>query len=126
MAVVLDAGALIGYDRGDRMVRALLETAQRDRTPVRTSAGAVAQAWRDGARQVHLVRLLRGVDERSIDQSAARRVGLLLGAAATADVIDAAVVDVAMNGDEVLTSDPQDVAVLANAAGKSLTIIKVS
>lgn len=125
MAVVLDAGALIGYDRGDRTVRALLESAQRDREPVRTSTGAVAQAWRNGARQVHLVRLLRGVDERSIDQSAARRVGQLLGAAATADVIDAAVVDLATNGDEVLTSDPQDLAVLANAAGKSLTIIKV-
>ena len=125
MAVVLDAGALISYDRGDRTVRALLESAQRERAPVRTSTGAVAQAWRSGARQVHLVRLLRGVDERSIDQSAARRVGQLLGAAATADVIDAAVVDLATNGDEVLTSDPQDLAALANAAGKSLTIIKV-
>jgi hypothetical protein len=92
---------------------------------VRTSVGAVAQAWRNGARQVHLVRLLRGVDERSLDQSAARRVGQLLAAAATVDVIDAAVVDVATNGDEVLTSDPKDIAVLANAAGKSLTIIKV-
>lgn len=125
MAVVLDAGALIGYDRGDRTVRALLEVAQRDRAPVRTSTGAVAQAWRNGARQVHLVRLLRGVDERSLDQSAARRVGQLLAASAAVDVIDAAVVDVATNGDEVLTSDPKDVAVLANAAGKSLTIIKV-
>jgi hypothetical protein len=125
MAVVLDAGALISYDRGDRTVRALLESAQRERAPVRTSTGAVAQAWRSGARQVHLVRLLRGVDERSIDQSAARRVGQLLGAAGTADVIDAAVVDLATNGDEVLTSDPQDLAALANAAGKSLTIIKV-
>ena len=85
----------------------------------------VAQAWRNGGRQVHLVRLLRGVDERPLDQPAARRVGQLLGAAATVDVIDAAVIDVATNGDEVLTSDPQDLAVLANAAGKGLTIIKV-
>jgi hypothetical protein len=125
MAVVLDAGALIGYERGDRAVRAFLETAQRERAPVRTSTGAVAQAWRNGARQVHLVRLLRGVDQRPLDQPAARRVGQLLGAAATVDVIDAAVIDVATNGDEVLTSDPQDFAVLANAAGKGLTIIKV-
>ncbi|HZA78631.1 MAG TPA: hypothetical protein VE623_19810 [Acidimicrobiales bacterium] len=125
MAVVLDAGALIGYERGDRAIRALLETAQRERAPVRTSTGVVAQAWRNGARQVHLVRLLRGVDQRSLDQPAARRVGQLLGAAATVDVIDAAVIDVATNGDEVLTSDPQDLAVLANAAGKGLTIIKV-
>jgi hypothetical protein len=43
----------------------------------------------------------------------------------TVDVIDAAVIDVATNGDEVLTSDPQDLAVLAYAAGKGLTIIKV-
>jgi hypothetical protein len=124
MAVILDAGALIGYERGDRAVRALLET-QRERAPVRTSTGAVAQAWRNGARQVHLARLLRGVDERPLDQPAARRVGQLLGAAVTVDVIDAAVIDVATNGDEVLTSDPQDLAVLAYAAGKGLTIIKV-
>ncbi|HEX6236920.1 MAG TPA: hypothetical protein VFZ68_06985 [Acidimicrobiales bacterium] len=125
MAMVLDAGALMGYDRGDRTVRALLETAQRDHVPVRTSTGAVAQSWRDGARQVRLARLLRGVDERALSQPAARRVGQLLGAAATVDVIDAAVVDVAMNGDEVLTSDPRDLAVLANASGKRLTVIKV-
>ena len=49
----------------------------------------------------------------------------MLDTAATIDVIDAAVIDVATNGDEVLTSDPQDLAVLANAAGKALTIIKV-
>jgi hypothetical protein len=54
-------------------------------------------------------------------------LGLLVSfrAAETVDVIDAAVIDVATNGDQVLTSDPQDLAVLADAAGNGLTIIKV-
>jgi hypothetical protein len=43
----------------------------------------------------------------------------------TVDVIDAAVIDVATNGDQVLTGDPQDLAVLADSAGVGLTIIQV-
>lgn len=123
MALILDAGALIGFERGNRTVIAFLEIAQREHVPVRTPTAAVAQAWRSGARQVRLVRLLRGVDERSLDPAVARRVGELLGDAGSADVVDGSVVDSAVSGDEVLTSDPGDLAVLAEAAGKRLTIV---
>lgn len=126
MAVVLDTGALIAVDRGDRTVVAFLESAQRDRVPVRTTSAAVAQAWRRGERQVRLVRLLRGVDERSLDPDAARRIGDLLARSETIDVVDGAVVDVAVSGDEILTTDPGDLADLADAAGKHLTIIPLT
>lgn len=113
-------------ERRDRTVTALLDQAQHQQVTVRTSAAAVAQAWRPGGRQVRLTRLLRGVDERSLDPATARRVGALLTRSATADVVDAAVMDSAAPGDEILTSDPGDLAVLVEAAGKRLRIIAVS
>lgn len=125
MAIILDTGALIAYERNDPRVVAFLEFSQREQVPVRTSAAAVAQAWRAGSRQVRLIRLLRGVDERSLDPSAARRVGDLLMRSATADVVDGAVIDGATSGDRVLTSDPGDLTALAEAAGKHLTIVTV-
>ena len=126
MAVVLDTGALIGVERADPTVLAFLNEAQREGVPVRTTAAAVAQAWRGGARQVRLVRLLRGVDERVLDSGAARRIGQLLARSQTADVVDGAVVDVASSGDEVLTTDLQDLVTLAEAVGKRLVIIPIS
>ena len=45
---MLDAGALIAIDRGDRQVLAQVEDADRAGDPVRTNAMAVAQVWRDG------------------------------------------------------------------------------
>lgn len=74
---------------------------------------------------MNLARLLRGVDERSIDPAASRRIGALLKSAGAADVVDASIVDVASNGDEVLTGDTDDFAVLANAAHKRISIIAV-
>ncbi|MGH8930752.1 MAG: hypothetical protein ACRDZO_09045 [Egibacteraceae bacterium] len=126
MALILDAGALIGFERGSRTVIAFIEVAQRDQVPVRTTTTAVAQVWRSGTRQVRLVRLLRGVDERSLDPAAARRVGELLAATRIADVVDGSVIDSAVSGDEVLTTDPADLAALAEAAGKHLTIVHVT
>jgi hypothetical protein len=39
MTLVLDAGALIAYENGDRTVRAFLERAGRDGVGVRTTTG---------------------------------------------------------------------------------------
>ncbi|MGH8907046.1 MAG: hypothetical protein ACRD0K_11130 [Egibacteraceae bacterium] len=96
MALILDTGALLGFERGNRRVIALVEIAQRERVPVRTTAAVVAQAWRSGTRQARLGRLPRGVDERSLDPGAARRIGALLTAADTADVVDGSVIDSAV------------------------------
>lgn len=112
MAIVLDAGALIAVEKEDRYVLSRLAKASRAGMPVVTSSAAVAQVLRNPARQVTLERLLRGVDEVSLDRVVARAIGELLARTATADVVDAAVAVAARAGDEILTSDPADFAVL--------------
>lgn len=122
MTLVLDAGALLAYEHGDRTVRAFLERANRTGVDVRTTTGVVAQVWRNGARQVRLVRVLRGVLEVELTRQRARHVGTLLGAAGAADAIDASVVDAAQDGDEILTTDPDDILILARHSKMNLIV----
>jgi hypothetical protein len=105
---------------------ALIEIAQRQRIPVRTTTGAVAQVWQNGSRQARLARLLSGVDERVLTLNASRNIGVPLAASGTADVIDASLIEIAVDGDEILTSDPRDIVQLANSAGKRVRVITVS
>lgn len=105
--VVLDAGALIAVDRADRRVIRLLELAQE----VHVAAGALAQAWRNPARQVRLVRVMSAPEVvlHPLDAATARAAGHLCAATATFDVIDASVVLVARGVAGVtLTSDSED------------------
>ena len=126
MTIVLDAGALIAVERGDRELIAVVKRERRaDRAPI-THGGVIGQVWRGGAgRQAQLARLLRGVDVHPVDDGLGRRAGVLLGNAQTADVIDAAVVLLGHDGDEVFTSDPKDLAHLAGVAGRYLELIPV-
>jgi len=57
-------------------------------------AGALAQVWRNGARQANLARLLRARDVTVVDLtvSLAKATGELCGKRGTSDVIDASVV----------------------------------
>jgi len=48
--VVLDAGALIAFERADPRMRALLREALRRGTRLVIPAGVVGQVWRDGVR----------------------------------------------------------------------------
>ncbi len=105
--VVLDAGGLIAVDRADRRLVRLLELAQ----DVHVPAGALAQAWRNPARQVRLVRVVSadGVVVHPLDAASARAAGQLCAATASSDVVDASVVLVAGVVDGVaVTSDPDD------------------
>jgi hypothetical protein len=80
-ALILDAGALIAVDRGDRDVLTEIEDADRTGDPVRTNAMAVAQVWRDGrGRQARLAKVLRGVEIEPIRRDDGFRPGELLGA----------------------------------------------
>lgn len=125
MSLVLDAGALIAYERGDRTVRAFLERAGRTGIDVRTTTGAVAQVWRNGPRQVRLELILRGVLEVGLTRERARRVGTLLSRAGRCDVIDGSIVDAALDGDEILTTDSDDITALAEYSGKNLIVTPV-
>jgi predicted nucleic acid-binding protein len=125
MALLLDAGALIAADKGDRKVGARLSVAQKERLPVRTGATALAQVWRDGSRQANLARLLAGIDVLPLDRSDARTVGELLGATGTTDVVDAHLAVLAEPGDRILTSDPGDMERLLRERGVRALAVRV-
>jgi hypothetical protein len=123
-ALVLDAGALVAIDRGDRSMIARLAVAQRHGMELRSNAMVVAQVWRDRqGRQVNLARLLSAVDVRAISHDDGRQAGVLLGRADTADPVDATVVLLAEPGDRILTSDPDDLTRLALAAANRAVIV---
>lgn len=126
MTLVLDAGAFVAVERADRDTVALLKRERlAGRAPL-THGGVVGQVWRGGTgRQANLARLLVGVEVTGLDDSLGRRAGVLLGWTGGSDVIDAAVVLLAFDGDEILTSDPQDLRILAAAAGVHVELIAV-
>ncbi|HEY6275612.1 MAG TPA: hypothetical protein VIX86_04700 [Streptosporangiaceae bacterium] len=124
--LVLDAGAFLAAERGDRDLVALVKRERlASRTPL-TSGAVVAQVWRGGqGRQVGLARLLAGVEVIAVDDALGRRAGLLLGRSGRADAVDATVVCLAGDGDDILTSDPGDLLALAQAAGVHVELIAV-
>lgn len=108
-ALVFDSGALIALERGDRKVAALLVAAVAAGSEAVTSCACVAEVWRDPARQARLTRALAGFREYSLDPARARACGVLL-AKDGGDLADAALCQLARDGDTVLTSDPGDIA----------------
>jgi len=111
--VTLDAGALIGVERGHPRMQALIDEAVAAGATLAVPAGALGQAWRGSPRQALLARFLRlpQVEVVSLDEPGARAAGVLCGRTATADVIDASVVLCArLRGDAVVTGDAADLA----------------
>lgn len=124
MTAVLDSGALIAIAKRDRKVGAILRVLQRAGVPVHTSAGAVAQVWRSGRNQANLARALPGLDTVALDEVAAEKVGALLGASGTSDVVDAHVALLVQLAGQVLTSDEVDIKTLLGARGIKATVIR--
>jgi hypothetical protein len=123
-ALILDAGALLAVDRGERAMIARLRVAQQSGLELRSNAMVVAQVWRDRrGRQVNLARVLRAVDVRSVSHGDGREAGVLLAETGTTDPIDATVALLAGPGDRILTSDPEDLTRLAAAARNHAVII---
>lgn len=130
-SLVLDAGALIALDRNDRSTWAMLRVAAESGGIVQVPAGAIAQAWRDGARQALLARALRHCDETALDGLTARAAGLLCGRTGSSDVIDASVVvaAAALGRSErvtIVTSDPDDISHLSAALGITVNVAVTS
>jgi len=125
MNVVLDSGALIAIDHRDRTVGAMLRVLQREGSAVESSAGVVGQVWRDGRRQANLARVLPGVNVVAIDDGMAKRVGELLGASRTRDVVDAHVALLVQPQGRVLTSDDSDIRALLRTRRVKATVIRV-
>ncbi|HEY5957228.1 MAG TPA: hypothetical protein VIV60_11770 [Polyangiaceae bacterium] len=111
-AIVLDAGALIAFERADPRMRALLREVLRTGTRLLVPAGVVGQVWRDGARQVPLRALLMAetTSVPALDQLMAQAAGILCGRAGASDIIDASVVLTArLQHAVVVTSDVEDI-----------------
>lgn len=126
MSLLLDAGALVAIERGDRDIVALLKRELRAGRVPMTHGGVVGQVWRGGAgRQARLASVLPALDIAALDGALGRRAGVLLGRARATDVVDAALVLLAEDGDSVLTSDPEDIARLAVAAALDVDVVRV-
>lgn len=113
--VTFDAGGLIGLDRDDRRVVALLARARERSARVTVPATALAQSIRRPERQVRLARLIRQptTDVVELDRIDATNVGRLLAASGTSDIADAHVVVCARRCDQpVVTTDPGDLQAL--------------
>jgi len=123
-ALVLDAGALIAIDRGDRDMLLRLERAAKDGVEVRTNAMVVAQVWRDsGGRQARLAKALRDVKVRPVSPEEGRQAGQLLAKTGLADAIDATVALLVDPGDHLYTSDPDDLRKLCEGAKNKAVVI---
>jgi hypothetical protein len=115
-ALVFDSGALIALERGDRAVAAALVAAVADGFEAVTSSACVAEVWRQPARQARLTRALAGFVEHGLDPGRARACGALIAAAGGSQIADAAICELAHEGDTLLTSDPADIVRLLDAA----------
>ncbi|MGH3273682.1 MAG: hypothetical protein ACRDNZ_05070 [Streptosporangiaceae bacterium] len=124
--LILDAGAFLAVERGDRDVVALVKRERLAGRHPLTSGGVVAQVWRGGHdKQVPVARLLAGTEVAAVDEMLGRRAGVLLARSGTAHAVDATVVCLAADGDDILTSDPGDLRALAQAAGVHVDLIVV-
>ncbi|MGB3410998.1 MAG: hypothetical protein WBA45_07350 [Microthrixaceae bacterium] len=123
MSLVLDSGALVALERNERAMWVRLKVAQLEGDLPVTHAGILGQVWRGGPRQARLSQALGGIDIRTLDEPLGRAAGQLLGAAGLADVIDAGVVLLAADGDEIVTVDVEDIARLAEASGRHVELI---
>lgn len=109
---VLDTGALVGFERNDRRVVAIVARALAHHDPLVVPACVVAQAWRDGRSQARLARLLGSplCEVVPLDDLAARSVGQLCGPTRITEIADVSVALTARQRSlRVITSDPQDI-----------------
>ena len=101
-----------------------LKAAERSGEIPLSHGGVLGQVWRGGPRQARVSVALQGIDVRSLDRSLGRAVGELLARTSSSDVIDAAVVLLSVDGDQIVTSDRDDFAGLVRAAGRHVELIR--
>jgi predicted nucleic acid-binding protein len=121
--LTLDTGALIAIEAGSQRMALLVEQAIATGAELAIPAGVVAQAWRGGARQVRIAKLLQlqVTSIVALDTKFALRIGARCASTGSADVVDVSVAICASDRKHpVVTSDPDDIA----AIGPSLKLIR--
>lgn len=121
--VTYDTGALVAAERNDRRMWALHAGFLAEEVAPTVPAPVLAEAWRGGARQASLSRLLAMCDIEPMSEEQARHVGVLAGKAAHGDVVDVTVVEGAIRRrDAVVTSNESHIRSVADAARARLRI----
>ena len=124
MTLILDSGAFVALERNDRAMWRRLKAAQLAGVPPVTHGGVLAQVWRGGAgRQALLARALQSIEVAALDEALGRSAGVLLARSGLVDAVDAAVAALARHEDQIVTSDPGDLAVLVAATGRRVDVI---
>ena len=125
MTLILDTGAFIAIERNDHAMWRRLKTALLQQDVPVSHGGVVGQIWRGRARQARLTIALAGTDVRPLTDSLGRAAGALLARARKSDVIDAALVLLAGDDDQIVTSDSDDIVPLARLSGRRVEIVGV-
>jgi hypothetical protein len=122
---IYDTGALLAAEASDRTMWALHKATLRRGLIPMVPAPVLAQAWRGGP-QPQLSRLLKGCEVDPLSEQAARAAGVACAASATSDIVDAAVVvDAVSRHALVVTSDPRDLARIAEALDAPLDLHQI-
>jgi hypothetical protein len=125
MKLVFDSGALIALERNDRAMWRRFKAAQTSGILMVTHGGVVGQAWRGkGPRQALLAKALAGTDVLPLDDDLGRAAGELMAKGRSRDVVDAALVLLAQDGDRIFTSDVEDLEPLATTRDLDVELVK--
>jgi rRNA-processing protein FCF1 len=123
--VVLDAGALIAFERGDARVKSILANALALKSRIFVPASVLAQVWRGGPAAAPLKRLLDASEVDALAGTRAKEIGTRLGERDASDVVDAHVVCCATElRAAIATSDRNDIQALMGS-GEQLTLIAI-
>jgi rRNA-processing protein FCF1 len=122
--IVLDAGAFIAAERWSQRLQEWLTYAADENATLIVPSAVVAEIWRHPPRP-RSVWLIENVDSVvTLTVERAQAVGRLLREAASTQIVDGSVATLAIEHRPciVLTSDPDDISMLLNAAGVSCAI----
>ena len=124
--VTYDTGALVAGEKNYRRMWALQAGFLAEEVVPVVPAPVLAEAWRGGARQAGLSRLLAMCDVEPMSEEQARRVGVLAGESGHDDIVDATVVEGAIRRrDAIVTSNEDHIRRIADAAGARLQIERI-
>ena len=122
--LTLDSGALIAAEKGDRRFWALWKEALHRGSTLTVPAAVVAQVWRGSS--AGIARVLQGCEVEDLSEERAKRIGRLLAASRTTDVVDASVVvGAAARRDAVVTSDRRDIDRLVSGLKQKIAIVSI-
>lgn len=125
-SLIYDAGALLAAERNNRQFLSIHKAALLKGRRIAVPAPVLAQAWRGGAGQAVMAKVLKGAEVLPTDEDIARQAGVLLGLTGTSDPVDAIVVATAVRYTAtVVTSDPKDLRVLIDAAAFHLGVVEI-